>query len=193
MLQFGIYISQDIHRKCLPKVLTNILKYSRITSATEVCKNHNVTPNRLTSMNVTQLKCTRLTSESEIFTEMFEIKLPRKCSTMRKQQCKESILTRKFLKPQKTTTQHTPPTHPHSRKKRTVSLVNQTIISDNKNLTRTVFREKQGSPLQKRAVTNKQLHSRKPRIVFAKNNPQSIQTTSHRRYLPQKCSPQNLF
>ena len=66
-------------------------------------------------------------------------------------------------------------------------------ISDNKNLTRTVFWEKQGSPLQKRAVTNKQLHSRKPRIVFAKNNPKSIQTTSHRRYLPQKCSPQNLF
>ena len=28
----------------------------------------------------------------------------------------------------KTTTQHTPPTHPHSREKRTVSLVNQTIL-----------------------------------------------------------------
>ena len=68
-------------------------------------------------------------------------------------------------------------------------------FSDNKNLTRTLFPKKNKGNVCKRDLSQtnnyiKEIHT----CSFCKNtHPKNIQTTSHRKYLPKKCSPQNLF
>ena len=99
---------------------------SRITSATEVhMTSTDVSATDMYQCWILNLKYWKKQSDTN-FHKYIQVKSKCEDEAFHDWSFSNSCTLFFFLK--RTTTQHTPPTHPHSREKRTVSLVNQTIL-----------------------------------------------------------------